>query len=89
MTMRTKQTRLESLLEAASSIAVGFLAAMATWHWAVPLLWPHHRSPVGETFGIALLFTAVSIARSYTWRRLFEHEVHVLVHRFVLRLLGR
>jgi membrane protein implicated in regulation of membrane protease activity len=64
------QSPLMSFAEAVTNTIVGFLVALGVQLLAFPLL----GLEVGllENIAIALLFTAVSIARSYAVRRLFE-----------------
>lgn len=65
------QTRLESLIEALANIATGmtvsFLLGM--------IVYPLFGFPVtaGQNFWIVIIFTGVSLLRSYLWRRWFNH----------------
>lgn len=63
------QSRGMSLVEAVTNIAVGYvIAAVLTW-----LVLPLFGAPVGvaDALGISLVFTVVSLIRSYLLRRLF------------------
>jgi len=62
--MRPVQTRRVSLVEAVVNVAVGFWVAVGVQALVFPLF--------GIDLSIAAIFTAVSIARSYLMRRLFE-----------------
>jgi len=64
------QSRRMSLVEATTNTMVGYLLAVAVQLVAFPLF--GLDVSLADNIAIALLFTAVSIARSYTLRRLFE-----------------
>jgi hypothetical protein len=67
------QSRKESLLEATLNTLSGFILSYLVWMLvAAPLF----NIPVNhtETFWITCLFTVVSVARSYVWRRLFNNK---------------
>jgi len=70
MTASGGQTRSMSLLEALTGTAIGFGVALLTQLAVFPLF----GLPVtlGSNLAIAAIFTAVSVARSYLVRRLFE-----------------
>ena len=64
------QRRLHSAVEAVANVAIGFGVALATQIVVFP--WFGLAVPMADQFGIALIFTAVSIVRSYAVRRLFN-----------------
>jgi hypothetical protein len=64
------QSRIDSLMEAVTNTAVGFIISLITWAivaWAlsIPMTW-------GKNFEITGIFTVVSVARSYVLRRAFD-----------------
>jgi hypothetical protein len=59
-----------SAVESFASTAVGYLVALCTQIVAFPLF--GLRVSMTENMGIALVFTVVSICRTYAMRRLFE-----------------
>ena len=59
-----------SLVEAVTNTVVGYLLAVVVQLVAFPLF--GLEVGLSENLAIAVLFTTVSIARSYTLRRLFE-----------------
>ena len=59
-----------SLVEAASNVVAGYLIAVATQMVAFPLF--GLDLPLATNLLIGAIFTAVSLARSYLLRRLFE-----------------
>lgn len=68
------QTRRGSLIEACLNTASGFLVSLLVWTFIVVPVW---NLPVtqSENLAITALFTAVSVARSYVWRRIFNHQI--------------
>lgn len=64
------QRRLHSAVEAVANVAIGFGVALATQIIVFP--WFGLAVALTDQVGIALIFTAVSIARSYAVRRLFN-----------------
>ena len=64
------QSRAMSLVEAGTNVAIGFGVALLTQMAVFPLV--GIRLPVERHLVIGLAFTAVSLARSYLLRRLFE-----------------
>lgn len=66
-----KQTRRASLLESLLNTAVGFGISLATQEvifWALSI-----HTHFATDVGITCIFTVVSIIRSFSLRRLFEH----------------
>jgi hypothetical protein len=68
--LRSPQSRSCSLLEACTNVALGFLLALPT-QWVV---YPQFgiRTTFATDSAIALIFTVVSLVRSYLVRRAFE-----------------
>lgn len=64
------QSRWMSLVEAIVNVVVGYLLALATQFAVFP--WFGLAVSVAENLLIGAVFTAVSLARSYVLRRLFE-----------------
>ncbi|MFT3758450.1 hypothetical protein [Thauera sp.] len=64
------QTRRHSALEAIANVAIGYGIAVATQAAVFPLFGLH--ASAGQHLAIGLIFTAVSLARSYALRRLFN-----------------
>lgn len=65
-----KQSRWMSLVEAVTNVLVGYGVAVAT-QWLVFPLFKLHAT-LQENLLIGLIFTAVSLVRSYVLRRAFE-----------------
>ena len=59
-----------SLVEAVANVVVGFGVAVATQIAVSPIL--GLQASLGQNVKLALIFTGVSIARSYVLRRVFE-----------------
>jgi len=64
------QTRTGSLAEAAANIAVGFGINFTANLIVLP--WFGFNVTAGDAFGIGLVFTVISLARSYVLRRWFN-----------------
>ena len=65
-----KQSRLMSMVESLANVLVGYVVAMVTQMAVFPLF--GLAVTVTENLLIGLIFTAVSIVRSYALRRGFE-----------------
>ena len=65
-----KQSRLMSLVEAIANVVVGYGIAVVTQLVVFP--WFGLPAHVGDALAIGGIFTAVSVARSFALRRLFE-----------------
>lgn len=64
------QSRTASLLEAFANVGLGWLVAMATQLLTFPLV--GIEASLQQNLLIGAIFTAVSLARSYLLRRLFN-----------------
>lgn len=64
------QSRTMSLVEAATNVGVGYVLAIVTQIVVFP--WFGIETTLAAHMMIGLLFVAVSLARSYLLRRLFE-----------------
>ena len=64
------QTRLGSWLEAWANIFIGFAINWCANMLVLPLFGFHVTG--GQAFGIGLIFTAISLVRSYVLRRVFN-----------------
>ena len=68
------QTRKGSLLEATLNIGSGFIVAMLVWQLiAAPLF--GYEVTLYDNFWLTMIFTVVSVVRSYFWRRLFNYYI--------------
>jgi uncharacterized membrane-anchored protein len=64
------QTRLQSLLESLANIAIGYLVALGAQLAVFPMFAIH--IPMSSNMAIGIIFTLVSLVRSYALRRLFN-----------------
>ncbi|SUZ33249.1 hypothetical protein ROE7235_03018 [Roseibaca ekhonensis] len=64
------QSRRLSLIEAATNVAVGYVLAVVAQIVVFP--WFGLQASLGENLALGGVFTAISLIRSYTLRRLFE-----------------
>lgn len=65
-----RQDKMDSLMEAVTNTAVGFVISLITWYFVaaamnIPMTW-------AENLIITGIFTVVSIARGYVLRRIFD-----------------
>ena len=65
-----KQSRLMSLAEAITNVAVGYGVAVVTQILIFPIFGLH--TSLGQNLAMGGIFTIVSLARSFLLRRLFE-----------------
>lgn len=68
------QSRLHSLIEAWVNVAIGFSINLIANLIVLPAFGYHVT--IGDAFGIGLVFTVISIARSYLIRRWFNGLLH-------------
>ena len=64
------QTRTGSLIEAVANVAIGFGISFAANAFVLPI-YGYHITP-GHNLQIGLIFTVISVVRSYSVRRLFN-----------------
>jgi len=64
------QTKKMSLVESVANIAIGFAINVTAQYFIFPLFGMH--IPIHENLMIAVIFTVISLARSFTLRRLFN-----------------
>jgi len=65
-----KQTRLMSFVESVANVIVGYGVAVATQILIFPIFGLH--TTLAQNLQMGLIFTGVSILRSFILRRLFE-----------------
>jgi hypothetical protein len=65
-----KQSRLMSLAEAITNVAVGYGVAVVTQILIFPIFGLH--TSLGQNLAMGGIFTIVSLARSFLLRRVFE-----------------
>lgn len=68
------QTRLGSLVEVTTNIAIGYFVALATQLTVFPMF--GMTLSLGDNVAIGAIFTVVSIVRSYVVRRVFN-QLHL------------
>jgi hypothetical protein len=79
------QSRLESIIEVFINYLFGIIIAHLTFKYLVPVFFDIH-STHAQAFGVTMLFTVISVIRSYVVRRAFNNGLHKLVHEFVSKL---
>jgi len=64
------QSKRNSAFEAATNVTIGYLVSVLANVLILPVF--GYNVTIGDSFAIGLAFTAVSLARSYVLRRLFN-----------------
>lgn len=77
------QTRLGSLIEALFNVAIGFAINFVANMTILPLI-GFHITP-GQNLFIGVLYTVISVARSYVIRRWFNAHLHTTAQRLAER----
>lgn len=70
------QTRLGSLIEVMVNIVIGFAINMVANLWVLPLY--GFQVTGGQAFSMGLIFTVISVVRSYCIRRWFNQRLHAM-----------
>jgi len=73
------QTRLGSLIESCINVLIGFWINFAANLAILPLF--GYTPTLAQNFQIGLLYTVISIARSYVIRRWFNAKLHAAAQR--------
>lgn len=68
------QSRLMSLIEAWANVFVGYWVSVAANYIVLP--WFGFHVSAGQAIGIGVIFTAISLVRSYLLRRCFNRMVN-------------
>lgn len=78
------QTRLGSLIEALINVAIGFGINFAANLVILPLI--GFQISMGQNLFIGVLYTVISVARSYVVRRWFNARLHAASQQLAERL---
>jgi hypothetical protein len=70
------QSKRGSLLEASLNTASGFVVSLIVWRFLVAPMFGFSLD-METNVAVTSIFTVVSIARSYAWRRLFNRQTKV------------
>ena len=68
------QSRLMSFIEAWANVFVGYWVSVAANYVVLP--WFGFHVSAGQAIGIGVIFTAISLVRSYLLRRCFNRMVN-------------
>jgi len=79
------QTKLESLAEVIINVIIGWCIGLLTQLAVFPLFNIHVT--FSDQFWISVVFTVVSIVRSYAIRRWFNAGIHKLAIKFIRNLV--
>lgn len=82
-----RQTKLESLIEVNSNIAIGYVASLTLWTFFIV---PFYNLPVTimQNLEITGWFTILAIVRGYVIRRFFNAGLHKAAHKLAGRILA-
>ena len=70
-----KQNRWVSLIEVTMNVGSGFLLAWLATLVVIPIVIPSVKNvDIKEGLWITITFTAISLVRSYAWRRYFNNR---------------
>ena len=72
MESAVNQSKKSSLLEVVLNTSTGFVTAMVTWQLIASPLFGYNVT-LYQNFWLTMIFTIVSIVRSYMWRRAFNY----------------
>jgi len=78
------QTKAVSLIESFVNVASGFILSMILWQ-AVLAPWFGYEVTIATNIQLTTVFTVVSVARGYLWRRFFARGLHRVVVKFIRR----
>ena len=67
------QRKLTSFCEVCLNVGSGFVISSLAWAFVVCPLYGFEHD-MGRNLQITAIFTAISIARGYVWRRIFNKE---------------
>jgi len=67
------QSRQHSIIESICNVASGFVISLAVWEFVIEPLFGIEKRLL-DNIGITGIFTVISIARGYIWRRLFTRR---------------
>ncbi len=82
--MQPSQTRLEALVETLTNVVIGYTINFIMNITVFP--WFGYHVTVRDNIVIGLIFTVVSVARSYTIRRYFDTKLRGFNQRMAARL---
>lgn len=68
------QSHWESFLESSLNVGSGFILALIVWKFIIVPLWGFDVN-FSDNLVITGIFTVVSIARGYVWRRIFNGKL--------------
>lgn len=76
------QSRLVSAIESFCNVSSGWFLSLMVWQFAVAPLFGYEVT-LNTNIALTSIFTGVSMARGYLWRRFFARGLHMAVARWV------
>jgi len=80
-----EQSRIESFLEVCTNIGSGMIISYFLWKFVLIDAIERGYLQLTDSFTITLIFTIVSVIRSYFWRRFFASRTHKIIHNFFIK----
>jgi hypothetical protein len=71
-----EQSKAESVIEQTCNMGSGFILAALTWAYLVAPLIRMDWITIDDPIPITIIFTIISMARGYFWRRFFNANLH-------------
>jgi membrane protein implicated in regulation of membrane protease activity len=78
------QEKIESFIEAIANNGSGFIVSVILLTYGILPL--YEAGILVNPIVMTLIFTAISIIRSYLWRRFFNAGLHKFIHNFLRRI---
>ena len=88
LTLTPQQSMWESILETTVQMSSGFVVSYLILKYLVPIFWSEYNPGYVDAFGITMLFTVTSFLRSLIWRRFFNAELHMAIHKLVRTIIS-
>ena len=70
--MAVNQTKIQSLKENITNTGSGFIVSLFVWEYVIRPMIGGGMLSVDNSITITMIFTVVSLARGYVWRRVFN-----------------
>lgn len=79
-----QQSKLESIIEQFLNVGSGFALAWCVWQFALVSAIDQGYLSYSDTTAITSVFTLISVARGYFWRRIFNRRIPHEIAKFIL-----
>lgn len=79
------QSRIVSLIESVVNVGSGFILSLILWQFVLAP-WFGYEVTISTNLQLTTVFTVVSVARGYLWRRFFARDLHKRLTRWARRV---